>query len=187
MAGATRDWVTVDLRGIGDVVRAAAVARQTMIAALVRQALVDAKGEIAAPTTASSIDHFATSRSTVKLALRLPGVAAQTQPRGEHKTGATAGATRSTTLLAWVEISKALAASGDPADRQLSSASASTCCGRMWDWLRAGTGPARAWRRSSIASWPFSQTVDPSRAGSPDRLNASAALCHQQQLVSLRP
>ena len=54
------------------------------------------------------------------MVLRQPGVAAQTQPRDEHKSGPTAGATRSTALLAGVEISKALAASGDPADRQLS-------------------------------------------------------------------
>ena len=52
MAGATRDRVTEDFRDIGDAVRAAAVASQTTIDALARQALVDAMGEIASPTTA---------------------------------------------------------------------------------------------------------------------------------------
>jgi hypothetical protein len=82
MAGATRDRVTVDLRGIGDAVRAAAGVRNTTIAALARQALVDAVGEITPALCGSSIDHIATSRSTVKLILRLPGVAAQTHPAG---------------------------------------------------------------------------------------------------------
>jgi hypothetical protein len=52
---------------------------------------------------------------------RQPGAAARTgKQRGEHKTGPAARATRSGALKAWAEITKALAASPDPADRKLS-------------------------------------------------------------------
>lgn len=52
---------------------------------------------------------------------RQPGAAARTgKKRGEHKTGPAARATRSGALKAWAEITKALAASPDPADRKLS-------------------------------------------------------------------
>ena len=40
MAGASRDRVTIDLRGIGDAVRAAAACRGMGVAQLVRRALV---------------------------------------------------------------------------------------------------------------------------------------------------
>ncbi len=52
---------------------------------------------------------------------RQPGAAARIgKKRGEHKTGPAARATRSGALKAWAEITKALAASPDPADRKLS-------------------------------------------------------------------
>lgn len=60
------------------------------------------------------------TRRSLRVWERQPGVAARTHPRGDHKTGVTARATRGTALEAWAEISKALAASGDPADHQLS-------------------------------------------------------------------
>lgn len=52
---------------------------------------------------------------------RQSGAAARIgKKRGEHKTGPAARATRSGALKAWAEITKALAASPDPADRKLS-------------------------------------------------------------------
>jgi hypothetical protein len=52
---------------------------------------------------------------------RQPGAAERTgKKRGVHKTGPAARATRSGALKAWAEITKALAASPDPADRKLS-------------------------------------------------------------------
>jgi hypothetical protein len=69
---------------------------------------------------ASSQATRGATRRSLRVWERQPGVAARTRPRGEHKTGATARATRGSALQAWAEISKALAASGDPADRQLS-------------------------------------------------------------------
>jgi hypothetical protein len=77
MAGATRDRVTVDLRGIGDAVRDAARTRSITIAALARQALVDAVGKITSHTQVLDLDGFATPRPTVKLTLRLPGADAE--------------------------------------------------------------------------------------------------------------
>jgi Relaxase/Mobilisation nuclease domain len=52
---------------------------------------------------------------------RQPGATARIgKKRGEHKSGPAARATRSGALKAWAEITKALAASPDPADRKLS-------------------------------------------------------------------
>jgi len=52
---------------------------------------------------------------------RQPGAAARmSKKRREHKSGPAARATRSGALKAWAEITKALAASPDPADRKLS-------------------------------------------------------------------
>lgn len=68
---------------------------------------------------ASSQATRGATRRSLRVWERQPGVAARTNPRGEHKTGATARATRSTALQAWAEIGRALAASSDPADREL--------------------------------------------------------------------
>lgn len=92
MAGATRDRVTVDLRGIGDAVRAAAMARQTTIAALVRQALVDAIGVMATPAQAADVQHFGTAQPTAKLTLRLPGPEAERLAQTAHSLGLSYGA-----------------------------------------------------------------------------------------------
>jgi hypothetical protein len=52
---------------------------------------------------------------------RQPGAVTRIgKKRGEHKSGSAARATRSGALKAWAEITKALAASPDPADRKLS-------------------------------------------------------------------
>ena len=52
---------------------------------------------------------------------RQPGAAVRTgKKRSEHKSGLAFRATRSGALQAWAEITKALAASPDPADRKLS-------------------------------------------------------------------
>ena len=46
MTGAGRDRVSIDLRGVGDTVRAAARARQTTVAAFAREALLEAVGPL---------------------------------------------------------------------------------------------------------------------------------------------
>ena len=78
MPGASRDRVTIDLRGIGDAVRAAAACRGMGIAQLVRRALVMSLdlGATAAvsPMTRGSDGQTpdqAPTRETVKLTLRL--------------------------------------------------------------------------------------------------------------------
>jgi len=70
MAQTSRDRVGVDLRGIGDAVRAAARARQITLAALAREALVEAVGPRSTPPIepASTLDPS----EVVKLTLRLP-------------------------------------------------------------------------------------------------------------------
>jgi len=61
------------------------------------------------------------SRRSLRGWERQPGTQPRTgQKRGEHKSGPAFRATRSGALQAWAEITKALAASTDPADRTLS-------------------------------------------------------------------
>lgn len=61
------------------------------------------------------------TRRSLRCWERQPGAAARTgKQRGVHKTGPAARATRSSALKGWAEITKALAASPDPADRKLS-------------------------------------------------------------------
>lgn len=61
------------------------------------------------------------SRRSLRGWERQPGAAARTgKKRGEHKSGPAFRATRSGAMQAWAEITKALAASPDPADRKLS-------------------------------------------------------------------
>ncbi len=79
MPAASRDRVTVDLRGIGDVVRSAAACRGMCVAQLVRRALVmslDLRATAAVASMKSGSDgqtpdHMPT-RETAKLTLRLP-------------------------------------------------------------------------------------------------------------------
>ena len=70
MASASRDRVSIDLRGIGDAVRTAAAARGDTLAAFARQALVDAAGQTssAADVPAAPIE---VKPPIVKLSLRL--------------------------------------------------------------------------------------------------------------------
>jgi hypothetical protein len=69
MATASRDRVGVDLRGIGDAVRAAARARQITVAALAREALVEAIGRTS--THSDTVPSDFGRADIVKLTLRL--------------------------------------------------------------------------------------------------------------------
>ena len=69
MAGAGRDRVSIDLRGVGDIVRAAARTRQITVAAFAREALLEAVGPLSEPSTdvATNLNRS----EIVKLTLRL--------------------------------------------------------------------------------------------------------------------
>ena len=70
MAGSSRDRVTIDLRGIGDAVRAAAAGRGQTVAAFARQALVASTGPQS--LAIERLDAPASpSRSVAKLHLRM--------------------------------------------------------------------------------------------------------------------
>ena len=74
VAGTSRDRVTIDLRGIGDAVRAAAAVRGMGVAQLVRRALVMSLDLRATATVASvkgGSDGQTPARETAKLTLRL--------------------------------------------------------------------------------------------------------------------
>jgi hypothetical protein len=75
VACASRDRVTIDLRGIGDAVRAAAASRGMSVARLVRRAVVerlelDATAVVEVTTRGS--DGLPRRKPTAKLTLRLP-------------------------------------------------------------------------------------------------------------------
>ncbi|MGE0311121.1 MAG: relaxase/mobilization nuclease domain-containing protein [Lautropia sp.] len=70
---------------------------------------------------ASSQATRGVTRRSLRAWERQPGAAVRIgKTRGAHKTGPAARATRSAALKAWAEVTKALAASPDPADRKLS-------------------------------------------------------------------
>ncbi|WP_372528385.1 relaxase/mobilization nuclease domain-containing protein [Piscinibacter sp.] len=69
---------------------------------------------------ASSQATRGVSRRSLRAWERQPGAAAQPGRRSEYKSGPTFRATRAGAMRAWSEISKALAASPEPADRKLS-------------------------------------------------------------------
>jgi hypothetical protein len=79
MPGASRDRVTIDLRGIGDAVRAAAACRGMGLAQLVRRAVVMSL-DLHAPATVAPVKQGSDgqtpdqvpARETAKLTLRLP-------------------------------------------------------------------------------------------------------------------
>ena len=79
MPGASRDRVTIDLRGIGDTVRAAAACRGMGVAQLVRRAVVMSL-DLHAPATVAPMKQGSDgqtpdqvpTRETAKLTLRLP-------------------------------------------------------------------------------------------------------------------
>lgn len=72
MAGTSRDRVTIDLRAIGDGVRAAADMRGISVARLAREAIVSSLTANSEAASMQRIDHQNPDRSTVKLTLRLP-------------------------------------------------------------------------------------------------------------------
>lgn len=80
VAGTSRDRVTIDLRGIGDAVRAAAACRGMGVAQLVRRALVMSLDLLRATATVAPVNPGSDgqtpdqvpTRETAKLTLRLP-------------------------------------------------------------------------------------------------------------------
>jgi len=72
MAGASRDRVTIDLRGIGGAVRAADAERGMSVARLARDALVGGLDPSNPVATAQGSDRQTPDRSIAKLMLRLP-------------------------------------------------------------------------------------------------------------------
>ena len=72
MASPSRDRVTIDLRGIGDAVRAAAACRGMGVAQLVRRAVVMNLDLRATAAVAVGSDGQTQGHATAKLTLRLP-------------------------------------------------------------------------------------------------------------------
>lgn len=90
MAGASRDRVTIDLRGIGPSVRAAASARRLRVAAYARLALAEASGRPAAPSLPPpSIEQAGT---VTKITLRLDPIDAELLLLGATQVGLSYGA-----------------------------------------------------------------------------------------------
>jgi hypothetical protein len=90
MAGASRDRVTIDLRGIGPSVRAAASARRLRVAAYARVALAEASNQPALPSLPSSpIERAGT---VMKVTLRLDPVDAELLLLGAAQVGLSYGA-----------------------------------------------------------------------------------------------
>ncbi len=71
MASASRDRVTIDLRGIGDAVRAAAASRSMGVARLVRGAVVMSLDLRATEAVAAGSDGQTPAQAIAKLTLRL--------------------------------------------------------------------------------------------------------------------
>lgn len=72
MASASRDRVTIDLRGIGDAVRGAAAGQGITVSQLARRALVANVGAGGAAAPAPGSDGQTPDRSVAKLMLRMP-------------------------------------------------------------------------------------------------------------------
>jgi len=72
VAGTSRDRVTIDLRGIGDAVRAAAACRGMGVAQLVRRAVVMSLDLRATVAVAVGSDGQTPGQAMAKLTLRLP-------------------------------------------------------------------------------------------------------------------
>ena len=72
MASPSRDRVMIDLRGIGDAVRAAAACRGMGVAQLVRRAVVMSLDLGATATVVAGSDGQTPGQATAKLTLRLP-------------------------------------------------------------------------------------------------------------------
>ncbi len=90
MPGASRDRVTIDLRGIGPSVRAAASARRLRVAAYARLALAEASNPPAAPSLpASPIER---AGAVMKVTLRLDPIDAELLLLGAAQVGLSYGA-----------------------------------------------------------------------------------------------
>lgn len=90
MASPSRDRVTIDLRGIGPSVRAAASARRLRLAAYARLVLAEASNQAAAPLPpASSIAH---ADALTKITLRLDTIDAELLLLGSAQLGLSYGA-----------------------------------------------------------------------------------------------
>jgi hypothetical protein len=72
MAVASRDRVTIDLRGIGDAVRAAAAERGITVSQLARRALVTSLEVASTPVPTPGSDSPTPGRVVAKLMLRMP-------------------------------------------------------------------------------------------------------------------
>jgi hypothetical protein len=72
MPGAARDRVTIDLRGIGDAVRAAAAGQGVTVSQMTRRALVARLDSRSTATVVSGSDGQTPGRPVAKLMLRLP-------------------------------------------------------------------------------------------------------------------
>jgi hypothetical protein len=72
MAGASRDRVTIDLRGIGDAVRADAVRQGLTVSQLARRALLTSIGPSSEHPPALGSDCPTPTRAVAKLMLRMP-------------------------------------------------------------------------------------------------------------------
>jgi hypothetical protein len=90
MAGASRDRVTIDLRGIGPSVRAAASARRLRVAAYARLALAEASSEPTAPLPAAT--PIERSGAVMKVTLRLDPLDAELLLLGAAQVGLSYGA-----------------------------------------------------------------------------------------------
>jgi hypothetical protein len=90
VAGASRDRVTIDLRGIGPSVRAAASARHLCLAAYARLALAEASEQSATPTRpAPAIER---AGAVTKITLRLDPIDAELLLLGAAQVGLSYGA-----------------------------------------------------------------------------------------------
>jgi hypothetical protein len=77
MPGASRDRVTIDLRGIGDAVIAAAAGQGVTVSQMARKALVASMDPCSTSTVAWGSDRQTPGRPVAKLTLRLPQVQAE--------------------------------------------------------------------------------------------------------------
>jgi hypothetical protein len=90
MSGVSRDRVTIDLRGIGPLVRAAASARRLRVAAYARLALAEASEQPATPSLPASQAERA--GAVTKITLRLDPIDAELLLLGAAQVGLSYGA-----------------------------------------------------------------------------------------------
>lgn len=91
MASASRDRVTIDLRGIGEAARAAAAGQGVTVSQLARRALVASIDAGAAAVQAPGSDGQTLDRSVAKLMLRMPRAHAEALILSSHTLGLSYG------------------------------------------------------------------------------------------------